>query len=511
MGQQQFRNLLASRKVRVLAALSLLIGAAAVLHGSGALRGALPEVGILVVDLRHGLPDKAEAAPDGRRSVSAVTVLRALDAARSDGRIAGVYLRLGGGGTTSAQASEIADAVLRLRRARKFAVAYAHGFTALNLSDRVLAAAADEVWTRSAPPPANAGFGKNLIPGPHGQTAPRLASPQLALWQGLRQQAFERIRNSAPRGGETAGSSVNVPTQTAELSPTQYHQGREARAERSALAWGGADTQFVALPTYRDALELQAANASMIALVQTDGVLDILEGPGVRDLAGTLTAQVRAAAADPRVTGIIIRLAAPAASGEALTMVFRAARDARRTGTPTGISFGPVIPARAATMSAGVPMLAPEGALLIDLAPGARAAELAGRLHVPWRSPNGAGATRLPAEALLLQGSAVVGAVGAGGAPGASGDSVPREGVNPVPERPEAATTVPRRDAVVWKNEVGSLLDLRDRLAAERTGETPDTPLIVPYEKKPSVWSRTKARFVQLWRGLAGLMTGTSE
>ncbi|MFP4003659.1 MAG: hypothetical protein ACLFV8_07790, partial [Alphaproteobacteria bacterium] len=259
--------------------------------------------------------------------------------------------------------------------------------------------------------------------------------------------------------------------------------------------WGGADAQFLGLLTYRETLDRRAAGAPVIALVQAEGVLDILEDPGTSEMAGPLAERIRMAAGDRRVRGVIVRISATSASGEALTLLTRAAEEARRTGTPVGFSFGPLVPANAATLKADMPVLAAGSALLVNPAPGSEAAALAREARFPWRAGNEtAAAEHFTAELALLKSGAALAAIGTDEAP--AGHGVREEHANPLPSG---------SDAAMWRGGVGTLLELKDRLSSAEGSEGAQGLLLASYEpRQPSLWERTVDRFDGLWRWMSG-------
>lgn len=488
---RRFRFLPPSRTLRVLTALAVLV--AGVAAGKMLITPRLPEAGILVVDLRHALPDKTRPAPDGRRSVSAVDVLRALDGARHDGRITGAYLRVGGGGMPLAQATELADAVLRLRISGKFAVVWSGGFTAANLGDRVLAAAADEVWISPAWQSGQKNAAALFAPRPEELQSPPFEAAQAALWRALLTQAARRIARSA----QDVSGSVDAVARAGGPLPPQIRRGPEARAEQAALAWGGADAQFVDLLTYRDELDGRRGGRPVIALVQAEGVVDLLEGSGTTELAGPLAERIRMAAKEDRVEAVIVRISAVAASGEALALLTRAAEDARRAGKRVGFSFGPLVPAEAATLEADMPVLAANGALLVNPPPGAATAALAEGTRSPWLTGFDEEARVPAAEAAFLESGAALTAIGL--APEIT-SGLPQEHANPLSALRNGAG---RLDAAMWQGGVGSLLELKDRLSGAN-GPGMRALHLTPYGERTSVLERTKSRFVALWRWMSG-------
>src|SRR5665213_756584 len=103
-------------------------------HGDG-----VPANAVLALDLRQSIADSSNGEP-GLLVPAQVTVMDlvlALDAARRDGGIKGVTVRLGDGAISLAQAEEIAPALTALRRAGKFVLVHSAGFNGAGLGDYV--------------------------------------------------------------------------------------------------------------------------------------------------------------------------------------------------------------------------------------------------------------------------------------------------------------------------------------------------------------------------------------
>src|SRR5580704_17870826 len=108
----------------------------------------LPHNVVLALDLRNPVADSAPETPLtlGARPLTVMDIVLALDAAEHDARVKGVWMRLGTGGISVAQAEEIGDALKRFRASGKFVVAHSQGFLASGLGDYMTAAAADQIW-----------------------------------------------------------------------------------------------------------------------------------------------------------------------------------------------------------------------------------------------------------------------------------------------------------------------------------------------------------------------------
>ncbi|MFQ5468294.1 MAG: S49 family peptidase, partial [Kiloniellaceae bacterium] len=112
----------------------------------------LPERAVLTLDLTGGIATTRPDNPLARVSLGAVPVLRevvdALDAAATDERVQGLFLRVGSGAMSLAQAQELRDAILDFRAAGKPAVAFAESFApgGQGTIQYYLASAAERLW-----------------------------------------------------------------------------------------------------------------------------------------------------------------------------------------------------------------------------------------------------------------------------------------------------------------------------------------------------------------------------
>ena len=107
---------------------------------------------VLAVDLRQPLADKSEGQlfDLANKSVSVVDTVFGLDAAARDNRVKGVFVRLGSGDLSVAQAEEVRDALARFKHAGKFVVVHSQSFYSGSLGDYEVAAGADEIWMQPA-------------------------------------------------------------------------------------------------------------------------------------------------------------------------------------------------------------------------------------------------------------------------------------------------------------------------------------------------------------------------
>src|SRR6185312_11458415 len=145
------RSIFASVLNGIAKAVALLIVVTAVLVVISLARGdGLPDRGVLTLDLRAAIPDSASrpAIPLTARPVTMMDLIFALDAAGRDGRIKGIFMRLGGQGISVAQAEELNQALARFKARGKFVIAQATSFGGPGLGDYLAATSADEIWVQ---------------------------------------------------------------------------------------------------------------------------------------------------------------------------------------------------------------------------------------------------------------------------------------------------------------------------------------------------------------------------
>ncbi|MFM9862417.1 MAG: signal peptide peptidase SppA [Micropepsaceae bacterium] len=108
----------------------------------------LPGDMVLTLDMREGLPDARPNNPfaDQARVASVIDAVTALAKAETDDRVKGLYMRVGGGGISGAQAQEMRAALKSFKAKGKFVIAHAQAFYSAGMGDYFLASAADEIW-----------------------------------------------------------------------------------------------------------------------------------------------------------------------------------------------------------------------------------------------------------------------------------------------------------------------------------------------------------------------------
>src|SRR2546423_1309102 len=131
----------------------------------GMLRGdGLPDKIVLTADLRSRMADSSRPSPFGvSRPLTVMDFVLALDRAAHDSRVRGLFLRVGDGGLSVAQAEEIGAAIHRFRQSGRFVIAHSQGFNSAGLGDYLAAASATEIWMQPKSPYGAAGAGAGNI------------------------------------------------------------------------------------------------------------------------------------------------------------------------------------------------------------------------------------------------------------------------------------------------------------------------------------------------------------
>jgi protease IV len=363
----------------VLAVIAVLIFA-----GVGAFVGdGLPGNMVLEIDFRHAMDDKS--APSlldlSLNRLSIMDTVLALDTAAGDPRVKGVFLRVGSGNLSVSKAEELRDALRRFKAGGKFVIAHSQSFYSTGLGDYDLASVADQIWMQPVSTFFGAGastttlfyrgifdnldalpqfvqryeyknaanvFTQTDYTGPHREATLRVlqswydsAISEAASARKLDKAALTAVIDDSPSSADQVkqkGLITNI--------------GYDDEARDAAQAKAGEGAQVVRFTRYVQATRNRRnprPGAPVIALVHAAG--DIVEGEADNPLAGggavsipgdTYSAALRAAARDPSVRAILIRVDSPGGSAIASDQILEAAEKARDAGKPIVVSMGSV-------------------------------------------------------------------------------------------------------------------------------------------------------------------------
>ena len=137
---------------------AILIGAVASSVGSKDKISSSKSV-VLKMDLRGGMLDHGgENSFIGETPASLVTSIRALNRAKTDEKIKGLFIRANGWSMPPEHAEELRLAIIDFKSSGKFVVAHAQGFEGTSLSSYMAVSAADEIWMQDTTGFALAGY-----------------------------------------------------------------------------------------------------------------------------------------------------------------------------------------------------------------------------------------------------------------------------------------------------------------------------------------------------------------
>ena len=348
----------------------------------------LPETTVLTLDLAEGLIEMRPDNPLSRVSLGRTLVLHEalelLEAAETDPRVKGIFVRLGRGTPGLAMVQELRDAILDLRAAGKFAIAFAETFGEAGNGTQhyYLASAFERIWVQPSGDVALTGFSlespflrgaleeigveprfgergpykgamafltDRALPEPQRENLQRLLDSALdqvvegiASARGLKRDDVLGLVDTAPHDAQTALERKLV-------DRVGYWSEAEADALEAADLAGVEPKQgFVSLAEFARRREAPEPEGETIALVYGLGpvVLDSGENdPVFGELAmgsDTVSGALRTAMESPEVKAIVFRVDSPGGSYVASDVIWNEMRRARDKGLPVIVSMGEV-------------------------------------------------------------------------------------------------------------------------------------------------------------------------
>lgn len=331
---------------------------------------------VLALDLREPMTDQRPANPfaslgDGN---SLLDTLTRIDAARTDDRVKGIFIRANTAGMAAAQAEELRSALAAFRESGKFVVAHLQtDGVRMSMPGYMAVADADEVWLQEASEfmPMGLSAEVTFLAGTlqryylqaqfeareeyktfantlteRGFT-PAHREEVTSLMTGLYDIMLANI--AADRGITPAQARAAV-----EQSPFTAQRGRELQlidqlgrpeeAERAALA-RAENSEIVEMDEYRAP---PRTSGRVIAVVQGEGA--IVSGPEEHDLFSDESAMNGDAIAealldasdDEDVAAIVFRVSSPGGSVVASDQILAALRTAQERGKRVVVSMGEV-------------------------------------------------------------------------------------------------------------------------------------------------------------------------
>lgn len=340
----------------------------------------LAETAVLRLDLDQ---DFTEAKPDPLRRItgdqgrSFQALIKAIRLATDDDRIKGLVATAGNSGLGFAQVQEFRDALAGFRAKGKFAYGFAENIGEIGggSTNYYLLSGFDRIWLQ---PIGNLGltgldmetpFLKGTLDklgieadfsrrGEYKSAMTQLTETKLlpsdraaldGLLHSLYDQLVAGIAKDRSLGEDKVRSLIDAgPFLTEEALNAHLidHIGYHDEFETEALDKAGDGARFVNLDTYARIAAAAVRPGIHIALIRAIGMISsgsdddrpFAKSDGVKS--GDLVAAIDAAADDPRIRAIILRIDSPGGSDVASETIWRATQRARMKGKPVIVSMG---------------------------------------------------------------------------------------------------------------------------------------------------------------------------
>lgn len=330
---------------------------------------------VLEVDLREGRLDQPTRSPFAfTESTSVVDLVRLLDRAGRDNRVAGLFIRANEFGMTPAQAEEINRAIAAFRATDRPVIVHSQGFVGTSVTNYLAISSADEIWLQDTASFSTSGlagevpfYGAALerfevdaefiqfleyknAPNTYTETGftPEhleatlsyfgsiydVALTNAAAGRNLDLEAFRTLIESAPHSAEAAASAGLVD-----------QLGHVAAARQAVIDRAGGNVTLANIEDYRFSGAL-TEQGPRIALIEGQGA--IVTGPGIVSPFGgdpviggdTMAEAITNAASASSVRAIILRIDSPGGSSVASDQIWDAIRRAQDRGIPVVVSMG---------------------------------------------------------------------------------------------------------------------------------------------------------------------------
>lgn len=337
---------------------------------------AQPSHMVLSLDLREPMTDQRPTNPFASfgGSSALLDTLARLDAARTDDRVNGLYIRANTGGMPAAQAEELRAAIAAFRASGKFVVAHLQNDgVRMGMPGYMAVADSDEVWLQDASEfmpmglSAETTFYAGTLQRYHMQAqferreeyktaahslTERTFTPQhresmLSLMNGLYDSMLTNIatdRGITPAAARSAVESTPFTAQRAVELSLVDRIGRPYDAEQSALA-RAENAEIVEFSDYRPRPQ---TGGRVIAVVQGEGAIvsGVPEDGFFSDESvmnsDRIAQALLDASEDDEVAAIVFRVSSPGGSVVASDQILAALRIAKERGKHIVVSMGEV-------------------------------------------------------------------------------------------------------------------------------------------------------------------------
>lgn len=330
---------------------------------------------VLEIDLRDPRLDQPSRSPFAfAESASIVDLVRLLDRAERDERVAGLFIRANEFGMAPAHAEEINRAIASFRESGRSVVVHSQGFNSTSVTTYLAVASADEIWLQDTASFATAGLAGEV--GFYGDALERFEidadfiqfleyknAPNIYTEGGFTPEHLEAtlayfnsiyetaIANAAagrsidPDGLRGLIEASPHSAEAAQEAGLVDQLGHVAAARQAAIGRAGGGATIADIEDYRFSGVL-IQHGPRIALVEGQGA--IVTGAGIASPFGgdpmiggdSMAEAISNAAAAPGVQAIIVRVDSPGGSSIASDQVWDAVRRAQADGVPVVISMG---------------------------------------------------------------------------------------------------------------------------------------------------------------------------
>ncbi len=350
---------------------------------------------VLTVDLRGGVSDQPEMsgfAVFGDAGLSTVDIVRKLQAASTDTRVKGIYMRAPASGFPAAAAEEVRAALAAFKASGKFVVAHLQneGITQ-SVAGYAVAAVATELYLDPGAelPPIGFSVSRTYLADAlkrfsidadveareeYKSAADALKSSTMSpaereninsLFGDIYGRLLELIaqdRGLSVADAKRAIEATPLAPEAAVEKKLVTKLGRPVDAETTALDQAGGEkaAELFPLENYRAPPQQGPRDGPAIALIYAQGEIvgaDSDDAGGLFDdvaiSAGVVTRQIEEAAANEDVKAIVIRVSSPGGSALASDQIGHAIDMAQKQGKKVVISMGPVAASGGYWMAAG--------------------------------------------------------------------------------------------------------------------------------------------------------------
>ena len=349
---------------------------------SGAMEGArenaaLPRDGIVLeLDLRSGRLDTPSRSPFAfSDSLSVVDVVRTLEMAETDERVHGLFIRANEFGMAPGMAEELRQAIADFRAAGKTVTTHAQGFEGTTVTSYFAVSGSSEIWLQDTASFTPAGLASEVM-FLGGLFEHFGAQPQFEQFHEYKnaantytQTGFTEAHRDATESymgsifdtavaaiaADRGFDDIQTVRDLFESAPHSAERAAElglvdrlghvVEAREHALSLAGGGDETVELAVYREQASAAWSNAPMIALIEGQGAIVTGEPSsspfGGEEMIGGdfMSEAILAAADDPNVRAIVIRVDSPGGSAIASDQIWHAVNRAREAGKPVVVSM----------------------------------------------------------------------------------------------------------------------------------------------------------------------------